>query len=352
MGPRGVAARPPGASLLSTGSILPRHRDALPLLKRHFRTLAQLGAMSPYRRRDSRTQLLESSLSACEDRLRVTVPRTATLSIAFLVVVAALASPGTPASREGLIAFERDYSIYTVKPDGSDLGLLAKRGQRDPGREGDGYLVYPSFTPDGLQVTYLNGIRTTHQSVVVTRVAGGAPRLFRVDGYVLASPLSFSPDSGSAVVARFQERPGEIALYIASTRTGKERQLTGEPTPRRLTKDTSPTGLPTDARSRSPGCRDAQRHSWSYRQRGDQHVASVADGSLTGPRAGRRSHSYAETASTPVVRTAPVFGRSSPQLVRRPLTLRRTGLASRTPPRDPSGWCRRAAERPSRSPTE
>ncbi len=119
----------------------------------------------------------------------MTVPRIAALGIAIPVLVAVLAGSGTPAAREGLIAFERDYSIYILKPDGSDLRVLATRGQRDPGGEGDGYLVYPSFTPDGSRVTYLNGIRTTHQSVVVTRVAGGAPRLFGVDGYLLVSPL-------------------------------------------------------------------------------------------------------------------------------------------------------------------
>ena len=178
----------------------------------------------------------------------MTAPRMGTLGIAFLVVVAVLAGAGSPASREGLIVFERDYSIYIVKPDGSGLRVLAKRGQRDPGGEGDGYLVYPSFTPDGLQVTYLNGIRTTHQSVVVTRVAGGAPKLFRVDGYVLASPLSFAPTGRFAAVARYRDPPGDLVLFIASTRARRERQLTGEPPPRRLTKDTRPDWSP-DGRS-------------------------------------------------------------------------------------------------------
>ena len=175
----------------------------------------------------------------------MTVPRIAALGIAIPVLVAVLAGSGTPAAREGLIAFERDYSIYILKPDGSDLRVLAKRGQRDPGGEGDGYLVYPSFTPDGSRVTYLNGIRTTHQSVVVTRVAGGAPRLFGVDGYLLVSPLSFAPRGRSAAVSRFQDRPGEIALFVSSTRSRKERQLTGEPLPRRLTKDTRPDWSPS-----------------------------------------------------------------------------------------------------------
>ena len=178
----------------------------------------------------------------------MTVARIATLGIALSVLVAVLAGSGTPAAREGLIAFERDYSVYTVKPDGSDLGVLAKRGQRDPGGEGDGYLVYPSFTPDGMRVTYLNGIRTTHQSVVVTRVTGGAPRLFRVDGYVLVSPLSFAPSGRFAAVARYRAPPGDLVLFVASTRTGKERQVTGEPVPRRLTKDTRPDWSP-DGRS-------------------------------------------------------------------------------------------------------
>ncbi len=187
-------------------------------------------------------------MSARDHHLDVTVRRVATLSIVVLGLLAVVASPGAPAAREGLIAFERNYSIYVAKPDGSDIRVLAERGQRDPGGEGDGYLVYPSFTPDGTRVTYLNGIRTTHQSVVVTRVAGGAPRLFRVDGYVLASPLSFAPTGRFAAVARYRDRPGDLALYIASTRAGKERQLTGEPTPRRLTKDTRPDWSP-DGRS-------------------------------------------------------------------------------------------------------
>jgi Tol biopolymer transport system component len=117
-------------------------------------------------------------------------------------------------------------------------------GNAIPGGEGDGYLVYPSFTPDGSRVAYLNGIRTTHQSVVVTRVAGGAPRLFGVDGYLLASPLSFAPGGRSVAVSRFQDRPGEIALFVSSTRSRKERQLIGEPLPRRLTKDTRPDWSP------------------------------------------------------------------------------------------------------------
>ena len=155
--------------------------------------------------------------------------------------------PGTPASREGLIAFERDYSIYLVKPDGSGLRVLAERGQRDPGGEGDGYLVYPSFTPDGSRVTYLNGSarRTSRSSYSSCR---RCPGLFRVDGYLLVSPLSFAPNGGLAAVARYRDRPGELALFVASTRSRKERQLTGEPPPRRLTKDTRPDWSP-DGRS-------------------------------------------------------------------------------------------------------
>ena len=92
---------------------------------------------------------IERSSSASEDRLDVRAPRVATFSIAFLVVALVLAGAEAPGSREGLIAFEPDYSIYTVQPDGSDLRVLAEHGQRDPGGVGDGYLVYPSFTPDG-----------------------------------------------------------------------------------------------------------------------------------------------------------------------------------------------------------
>ena len=282
----------------------------------------------------------------------MTVPRIATLSIAILGVCAVLAGAGAPASGEGLIAFERDYSIYLVKPDGSGLRVLAERGQRDPGGEGDGYLAYPSFTTDGSRVTYLNGLRTTHQSVVVTRVAGGSPRLFRVDGYLLVSPLSFSPNGGLAAVARFQDRPGEIALFVSSTRSRKERQLTGEPPPRRLTKDTRPDWSPDGRSIAFARLQGAQPHSWSRRPRGDRHAASVAAGSPTGPRMDKRLHSCAKTVSTSVAQTAPVFGRSFQQLARHPLTLRRMGHDSRTPPPDPSGSYRKAAERRSRSPTE
>jgi Tol biopolymer transport system component len=172
------------------------------------------------------------------------------LAMASLVAVAVLPGTGTTAPREGLIAFEGDYSIYLVKPDGSSLRVLARRGETDPGGEGDGYLVYPSFTTDGSRVTYLNGLRTTHQSVVVNRAAGGTPKLFRVDGYLLASPLSFSPDGRFAAVSRFYgERAGELALYIAATRSSRDDvQLTGNPLPRRLARDKRPDWSP-DGRS-------------------------------------------------------------------------------------------------------
>lgn len=171
------------------------------------------------------------------------------LAIASLVAVAVLPGTGTTAPREGLIAFGRDFSIYLVKPNGSGLRVLAKRGERDPGGEGDGYLVYPSFTPDGSRVTYVNGIRTTHQSVVVNRVAGGAPKLFMVDGTLLASPLSFSPDGRFAAISRFFGERTDVALFVASTRSRRDEvQVTGDPLPRRLTRDMRPDWSP-DGRS-------------------------------------------------------------------------------------------------------
>lgn len=168
-------------------------------------------------------------------------------AIASSAVVVALPSTGTSADREGLIAFEAHWSIHLVAPDGSGLRVLANEGEQSPG-EGDGYLYYPSFTPDGSRVTYVSGARVTHQDVLVRRVAGGGPRLFWVDGYLLASPLSFSPDGGSAVVSRFGERTGELAVFVSATRGKKERQVTGFPAPHRLTKDTRPDWSP-DGRS-------------------------------------------------------------------------------------------------------
>jgi TolB protein len=173
--------------------------------------------------------------------------RRVALAIASSAVVAAFPGTGTTAAREGLVAFEANWSIHLVKPDGSGLRVLAAEGERSPG-EGDGYLYYPSFAPDGSRVTYVNGARVTHQDVLVRRASGGGPKLFGVDGYLLGSPLSFSPDGGSAAVSRLGERTGELAVFISDTRGGKERQLTGLPAPQRLTKDTRPDWSP-DGRS-------------------------------------------------------------------------------------------------------
>lgn len=91
----------------------------------------------------------------------------------LMMCVFSAALPGQGATgRVGLIAFERDDSIYVMRPDGSELRLLAKKFGREPG-EGDGYLSAPAFTPDGSQITYSNGGRTTHQSVSVRPAEGG-----------------------------------------------------------------------------------------------------------------------------------------------------------------------------------
>ena len=169
------------------------------------------------------------------------------LAVASSAVVAAFPGTGTTATREGLVAFEANWSIHLVEPDGSGLRVLAEKGEPSPG-EGDGYLFYPSFTPDGSRVTYVNGPRVTHQDVLVRRVAGGGAKLFGVDGYLLGSPLSFSPDGRFAAVSRLGQRTGEFAVFISATRGGKERQLTGFPAPQRLTKDTRPDWSP-DGRS-------------------------------------------------------------------------------------------------------
>jgi Tol biopolymer transport system component len=164
----------------------------------------------------------------------------------LIVAAAAIAVtvPGQASTvRTGLIAFERNYSIYVVEPDGSGLRLLAKKFGHEPG-EGDGYLVSPSITPDGSHITYRNGIRTTHQDVVVRRTTGGAPKLYPVDGYLLNSPLSFSPDGRLAVISRLGDPPPHSALFIASTTKGnRETQLTGI-VPRRNTYDWSPDFSP------------------------------------------------------------------------------------------------------------
>jgi hypothetical protein len=150
-------------------------------------------------------------------------------------------------ARTGLIAFERNYSIYVVEPDGSGLRLLAKKFGREPG-EGDGYLFAPSFTPDGSHITYVNGIRTTHQDVVVRPSAGGRPNLYPVDGYLLSGALSFSPDGRFAVVSRLGDPPPHAGIFKASTtKPNDEIQLTGTP-PRRGTYDSSPDWSPDGRR--------------------------------------------------------------------------------------------------------
>jgi Tol biopolymer transport system component len=151
--------------------------------------------------------------------------------LALLVISVAIAlgislPSGASPARAGLIAFERDYSIYVVNPDGSGLRLLAKKGEQGPG-EGDGLLLRPAFTPDGSRITYVNGYRTTHQSVVVRRIAGGPPKLYAVDGTLLNSPLSFSPDGRFAVISRLGDPPPHSAIFVASTTRRAETQLTG-----------------------------------------------------------------------------------------------------------------------------
>ena len=175
------------------------------------------------------------------------------------------------------------------------------RGQADPGGEGDGYLVKPSFTPDGSRVTYLNGIRNTHQSVVVTRVAGGKPTLFRVDGYLLASPLSFSPNGRFAVLARFRgERVGSLELWVVATGSGgREVQLTGRPPPRRLSKDTNPDWSSDGllGRLRAP----AREHGVTHARAGVRWARTPAHtrcGARLGPGRGARSRSSVATVST------------------------------------------------------
>ena len=165
----------------------------------------------------------------------------------MLIVAAAAIAVTVPGqastTRTGLIAFERNYSIYVVEPDGSGLRLLAKKGEQGPG-EGDGLLVSPSFTPDGSHITYRNGPRTTHQDVIVRRTTGGPPKLYPVHGILLNSPLSFSPDGRLAVVSRLGDPPPHSALFIASTARGnRETQLTGI-VPRRNTYHWSPDFSP------------------------------------------------------------------------------------------------------------
>jgi hypothetical protein len=169
----------------------------------------------------------------------------------MLIVAAATLAVSVPGqastARSGLIAFERDYSIYVVSPDGSGLRLLAKKGEQGPG-EGDGYLLAPAFTPDGSRVTYRNGFRVTHQSVVVRPAAGGPRKLYPVSGFLLNSPLSFSPDGRFAVVSRLGDPPPHSAIFVASTtRPNRETQLTGA-VPRRGTYQWSPDFSPDGRR--------------------------------------------------------------------------------------------------------
>ena len=130
-----------------------------------------------------------------------------------------------------------------MNPDGSGLRLLAKKFGREPG-EGDGFLFAPAFTPDGSQITYINGTRTTHQSVVVRPATGGRPRLHPFEGYLLSSALSFSPDGRFAVVSRLVDPPQRSAIYVASTiKRSLGEQLTGSP-PRKNVWDLSPDWSP------------------------------------------------------------------------------------------------------------
>ena len=166
------------------------------------------------------------------------------LALAALVVVL----PGQGATgRAGLIAFERDSSIFVVNPDGSGLRPLAKKFGREPG-EGDGYLDAPAFTPDGSEITYVNGGRTTHQSVVVRPARGGRPKLLPFEGTLLNSALSFSPDGRHAVVSRLTDPPQRAAIYVATTkRRNFGVQLTGT-LPRKNFWDLSPDWSPDGRR--------------------------------------------------------------------------------------------------------
>lgn len=162
----------------------------------------------------------------------------ATLVAADLILACDSTSPGSDLERpSSLIAFVRDgdRSIYTIRPDGSELQVIA-RG-RPARRSGNLSFGQPKWSPDGEHLGYVrfDGEDPGRESLVIARWDGSDPHTVvspaphRIwdfawspngDQLVYASraPGARSPPPGYAT-------PGSFALYVVRTNGSDERRL-------------------------------------------------------------------------------------------------------------------------------
>lgn len=166
-------------------------------------------------------------------------PAVTTLSLAAGLVLAC-DSTGPESDRErppSLIAFFRDgeRSIYTVRPDGSELHLIA-RG-RPARRSGNLSFGEPQWSPDGEHLAYVrfDGEDPAQESLIITRWDGSDPHTvvspapYRISDfawspygdrlvYVSHAPGTGTPPQGYAI-------PGSFALYVVRTDGSDEHRL-------------------------------------------------------------------------------------------------------------------------------
>lgn len=160
-------------------------------------------------------------------RFRWSVPMITLVAAGLGLACDSPTSGGDTARPAGLIAFSREGSIYTVRPDGTQPHLLAQR--RPPRRSGNLSFREPAWSPDGEHLAYVrtDGEDPGLETLVIARWDGSdARRFFPGEGTIFE--IGWAPDGERLVFQRTLAEPSGLWLYTAR-KDGTELRLLPSP---------------------------------------------------------------------------------------------------------------------------